>query len=77
MAANLMREWRKVARLVLRQTANVRLNPEDPGYAALRAKIVWNTARAYRREYLAFRDAVKDKTANVAANDPKLPSSSG
>jgi hypothetical protein len=73
MAANLMSEWRKVARVVLKQTSNVRLNPEDPGYGALRARVVWNTTRAYRREYLKFKSDVRDKTANVPENDPELP----
>lgn len=73
MAANLMREWRKVARVVLKQTGNVRLNPEDPGYAALRAKVVWNATRAYRREYLAFKTDVREGRADKPENDPKLP----
>jgi len=67
---NLMREWRKVGRILLKQTSIVPLNPEDPKYGEHRAAIVWRAARAYRRAYLQFVRDVKSKAADNPENDP-------
>lgn len=73
MAANLMREWRKVGRAILKQTGNVQVNPDDPGYARLRARIVWKAVREYRREYIRFKLDVKSKDADSDEHDPEIP----